>query len=80
MKQAFEVKAISVVLLGDADETYPIQPKRHTREFLRENAHLRMRTNLFNAVFRVRSRVAYAIHQFFQENDFVYVHTPLNYR
>jgi len=77
MKQAFEVKAISVVLLGDADETYPIQPKRHTREFLRENAHLRMRTNLFNAVFRVRSRVAYAIHQFFQENDFVYVHTPL---
>lgn len=77
MKQAFEIKALSVVLLGDADETYPIQPKRHTREFLRENAHLRMRTNLFNAVFRVRSRVAYAIHQFFQENDFVYVHTPL---
>ena len=77
MKQPFEIKATKVILLGDADETYPIQPKRHTREFLRENAHLRMRTNLFNAVFRVRSVAAFSIHKFFQEKGFVYVHTPL---
>lgn len=77
MKQPFEIKATKVILLGDADETYPIQPKRHTREFLRENAHLRMRTNLFNAVFRVRSVAAHSIHKFFQEKGFVYVHTPL---
>ncbi|MGI6360098.1 MAG: asparagine--tRNA ligase [Acholeplasmatales bacterium] len=77
MKQPFEIKATKVVLLGDADETYPIQPKRHTREFLRENAHLRMRTNLFNAVFRVRSVAAHSVHKFFQERGFVYVHTPL---
>lgn len=77
MKQPFEIKATKVILIGDADETYPIQPKRHTREFLRENAHLRMRTNLFNAVFRVRSVAAHSIHKFFQEKGFVYVHTPL---
>ncbi len=77
LKQPYEIQAISVVLLGDADETYPIQPKRHTREFLRENAHLRMRTNLFNAIFRVRSVASFAIHQFFQERNFVHVHTPL---
>ena len=58
-------------------KNYPIQPKRHTREFLREVAHLRPRTNLFSAVFRVRSIAAYAIHKFFQEQDFVYVHTPI---
>lgn len=75
--QPFEIQATEVVLLGGADETYPIQPKRHTREFLRENAHLRMRTNLFNAVFRVRSVASFAIHKFFQDRDFVHVHTPL---
>ena len=75
--QPFEIKALEVTLVGDAGENYPIQPKRHTREFLREVAHLRPRTNLFSAVFRVRSIAAYAIHKFFQEQDFVYVHTPI---
>lgn len=75
--QPFEIKALEVKLLGDAGENYPIQPKRHTREFLREVAHLRPRTNVFSAVFRVRSIAAYAIHKFFQEQDFVYVHTPI---
>ena len=77
MKQAFEIKAKSIRLIGDSPETYPIQPKRHSREFLRDNMHLRMRTNLFQAVFRVRSVVSYAIHRFFQEQGFVYVHTPI---
>jgi len=77
MPQPFEIKAKHVVLLGDSDEDYPMQPKRHTREFLRENLHLRVRTNLFNAVFRVRSEAAYAIHTFFHERNFVYVNTPL---
>jgi asparaginyl-tRNA synthetase len=77
LKQPFEIKAMSVTLIGDSLENYPIQPKRHTREFLRENAHLRMRTNLFNAVIRVRSLVSFAIHQFFNERNFVYVHTPI---
>lgn len=77
MKQPFELKATSITLLGDADETFPIQPKRHTREFLREVAHLRMRTNLFQAVFRLRSVAAFAIHEFFQKEGFIYVHTPL---
>ena len=76
-KQPFEIKAVSVSLIGDSLEDYPIQPKRHTREFLRDNAHLRMRTNLFNAVFRVRSVVSHAIHKFFQEQDFIYVHAPI---
>lgn len=77
MKQPFEIKASEVELFGDVDDDYPIQPKRHSREFLRENAHLRMRTNLFNAIFRVRSVAAHAIHNFFQEQGFVYVNTPL---
>ena len=77
MKQPFEVKASRVVLLGDSAEDYPIQPKRHTREFLREVAHLRMRTNLFQAVFRVRSEAAIAIHKFFNDRGFIYTHTPL---
>lgn len=77
MKQPFEIKASSIELLGDSPEDYPIQPKRHSREFLRENAHLRMRTNLFSAVFRVRSVISFAIHSFFQERNFVYVHTPI---
>ena len=76
-KQPFEIKATSIVLIGDSLEDYPIQPKRHTREFLRENAHLRMRTNLFNAVFRVRSVVSHAIHKLFQDRDFIYLHAPL---
>jgi len=76
-KQPFEIKATSVSLIGDSQEDYPIQPKRHTREFLRDNAHLRVRTNLFNAVFRVRSVVSHAIHKFFQEQDYIYVHAPL---
>ena len=75
--QDIEIKALSVILVGDCPEDYPIQPKRHTREFLREQAYLRPRTNLFTAVFRVRSVAAMAIHSYFQENDFVYVHTPI---
>ena len=77
MKQPFEIHAVSVELLGDSPENYPIQPKRHTREFLREVAHLRPRTNLFNAVFKVRSVAAMAIHKYFQDNGYIYVHTPL---
>ncbi|MDE7161534.1 MAG: asparagine--tRNA ligase [Anaeroplasmataceae bacterium] len=77
MKQALELHAKQVELLGDCPETYPIQPKRHTREFLRDVAHLRPRTNLFSAVFRIRSVAAMAIHKYFQENGYVYVHTPL---
>lgn len=76
-RQAFEIKARFVRLEGDAPEDYPIQAKRHTREFLREVAHLRPRTNLFSAVFRVRSKLAFAVHQFFQERGFVYVHSPI---
>ncbi|MEO0414219.1 MAG: asparagine--tRNA ligase [Verrucomicrobiota bacterium] len=75
--QKWEVQAESVELLGDSPEDYPLQKKGHSLEFLREIAHLRPRTNLFGAVFRVRSRMAYAIHQFFQEQGFVYVHTPI---
>jgi len=75
--QSIEMKLTSLKLEGDCPENYPIQPKRHTREFLREQAYLRMRTNLFGAVFRVRSVAAHAIHTFFQDNGYVYVHTPL---
>ncbi len=77
MKQPFEIHASNVTILGDCPENFPIQPKRHTREFLREVAHLRPKTNLFNAVFRVRSVAAMAIHTYFQEHGYVYVHTPL---
>jgi len=77
LKQPLELHANEVILLGDSPEDYPIQPKRHTREFLREVAHLRPRTNLFNAVFRVRSVTAQAIHTYFQDRGYVYVHTPL---
>lgn len=76
-KQPFEIKATNIILEGDSPEDYPIQPKRHSREFLRDVAHLRPRTNLFSAVFRVRSLTAYAIHKFFQEKNFIYVHSPL---
>ena len=75
--QDYELKLTSYKLLGDCPEDYPIQPKRHTREFLRSLAYLRPRTNLFNAVFRVRSVAAMAIHEYFQSNHYVYVHTPL---
>ncbi len=75
--QDFELKANKVTLLGDCPADYPIQPKRHTREFLREVAYLRPRTNLFQAVFKIRSVAAQAIHNYFQNNNYVYVHTPL---
>ena len=75
--QDFEVKAKNIELLGDCSEDYPIQPKRHSREFLREQAYLRPRTNLFQAVFRIRSKSAFAIHQYFQEKNFIYLHAPL---
>ncbi|MBQ8233962.1 MAG: asparagine--tRNA ligase, partial [Bacilli bacterium] len=75
--QKYEIKASDIILLGDCPEDYPIQPKRHSMEFLREQAYLRPRTNLFNAVFRVRSKAAYAIHTYFQEHGYVYTHTPL---
>lgn len=77
MKQPLELHATSITLLGDCPENYPIQPKRHTREFLREVAHLRPRTNLFSAVFRIRSVAAMAIHTYFQDRGYLYVHTPL---
>ncbi|GAB5559102.1 MAG: asparagine--tRNA ligase [Synoicihabitans sp.] len=76
-KQAWEVQATEVTLVGSADASYPLQKKGHSMEFLREIAHLRPRANLFGAVFRVRSRLAYAVHQFYQEKGFVYVHTPI---
>ena len=75
--QTWEVKAIELTLVGKADATYPLQKKGHSMEFLREISHLRPRANLFGAVFRVRSRLAYAVHQFYQERGFIYVHTPL---
>ena len=75
--QDYEIQTTKITLLGDCPEDYPIQPKRHTREFLREQAYLRPRTNLFQAVFRIRSLAAMAIHEYFQSNGFLYVHTPL---
>lgn len=76
-KQPFEIKATEIVIEADSAADYPLQKKRHSMEFLREIAHLRPRSNTFSAVFRVRSLVAYAIHKFFQDNNFVYVHTPI---
>ena len=76
-EQEFEVQVKTIKLLGDSPEDYPIQPKRHSKEFLREQAYLRPRTNLFQAVFRVRSIAAHAIHTYFQERDYVYAHTPI---
>ena len=75
--QKWELQARSVRLIGAADPTYPLQKKGHSLEFLRAIAHLRPRSNLFGAVFRTRSKLAFAVHQFFQERDFVYVHTPI---
>ena len=76
-KQPFELQASEVFVEGSSTPDYPIQPKRHSMEYLRTVTHLRPRTNTFQAVFRVRSLIAYAIHKFFQERDFIYVHTPL---
>ncbi|MBQ7678196.1 MAG: asparagine--tRNA ligase, partial [Lachnospiraceae bacterium] len=76
-KQPFEMQAAEVVIEGASTPNYPLQPKKHSMEFLRTLTHLRARTNTFEAVFRVRSLAAYAIHTFFQERDFVYVHTPI---
>lgn len=75
--QEIELQTVSIKLEGDCAEDFPIQPKRHTREFLREQAYLRPRTNLFGAVFRVRSVAAMAIHEYFQNRGYIYVHTPL---
>jgi asparaginyl-tRNA synthetase len=75
--QAWEMQALSLKLLGEAPDDYPLQKKGHGTEFLRSIAHLRPRTNLYGAVFRMRSRMAYAVHKFFQERDFIYVHTPI---
>ena len=76
-KQPFEIHAKSIDIFNLSDNDYPLQKKRHSFEYLRTISHLRPRTNTFNAVFRVRSVLAYAIHKFFQERDFVYVHTPI---
>ena len=76
-KQPFEIQAAEVTVEGASAPDYPLQKKRHTLEYLRTMTHLRPRTNTFQAVFRVRSLTAYAIHKFFQEQGFVYVHTPL---
>ncbi len=76
--QSVEIKATSIEILGDCDpDTYPIQPKKHSLEFLREKAHLRFRTNTFGAVFRVRHALAFAVHEFFNKKGFVYMHTPI---
>lgn len=77
MKQPFEIKAEKIEIEGRSTPDYPLQKKRHSVEFLREIAHLRPRTNTFSAVFRVRSVAAFALHKFFNERNFVYVHTPL---
>ena len=76
-KQKFELHADNIEVEGSCDETYPLQPKKHSMEFLRTINHLRTRTNTFQAVFRVRSLLAYAIHDFFQKRNFIYVHTPI---
>ncbi|MCC8150126.1 MAG: asparagine--tRNA ligase, partial [Lachnospiraceae bacterium] len=76
-KQPFEIQSDEVIIEGASTPDYPLQKKRHSFEYLRTISHLRPRTNTFEAVFRVRSLIAYAIHKFFQERDFVYVHTPL---
>jgi len=75
--QKWELVANNIELIGPADDSYPLQKKGHTPEFLREIAHLRPRSNLFGSIFRVRSRLAFAVHQFFQERGFVYIHTPI---
>ena len=76
--QAWEIKAKAIEVLGDSDaEKYPLQPKKHSLEFLREIAHLRFRTNTFGSVFRIRHALAFAVHRFFNERGFIYMHTPI---
>lgn len=75
--QSFELKAKEIILIGDCSEDYPIQPKAHSREFLREQAYLRPRTTLFQAVFKVRSVVSIAIHEYFQLHGYLYLHAPI---
>ncbi len=76
-KQPFELQLDNLTILGEVDSSYPLQKKRHSFEFLREIAHLRPRANTFNALYRVRSELAFAIHKFFHEKDFLYIHTPI---
>ncbi|MCQ4987145.1 hypothetical protein NE611_16480, partial [Anaerostipes caccae] len=76
-RQPFEIQAESVEVEGESPSDYPLQKKRHSFEYLRTIAHLRPRANTFQAAYRVRSLIAYAIHKFFMERDFVYVHTPI---
>src|SRR5215210_3122926 len=76
--QKVELKATSIEILGDSDaDKFPLQPKKHSLEFLREIAHLRFRTNTFSSIFRVRHTLAYAVHKFFHDKGFVYLHTPI---
>jgi len=76
--QKFEIQVTKLQILGDSDaEKFPMQPKKHSLEFLRENAHLRVRTNAFGAIMRVRSVLSFAVHNYFQNNGFVYVNTPI---
>jgi asparaginyl-tRNA synthetase len=76
--QSTEIQASTIEVLGEADpDKFPIQPKKHSLEFLRENAHLRVRTNTFGAIFRVRHQLAFAVHQYFHEKDFLYIHSPI---
>src|ERR1700753_2399430 len=76
--QKVEIKAVTLEILGDSDaEKYPLQPKKHSLEFLREIAHLRFRTNTFGSVFRVRHALAFAVHEFFNKKGFIYLHTPI---
>ncbi len=76
-EQKYEIEAASIDIIGEADSTYPLQKKRHTMEYLREIAHLRPRSNTFGAVTRMRSKLAYAVHKFYQDQGFYYIHTPL---
>ena len=76
-KQPFEIQATNIEVFNLSDNDYPLQKKRHTFEYLRTVAHLRPRTNTFNAIFRIRSVAAFAIHEYFQNNGYVYVHTPI---
>ena len=76
--QKVEIQSLEIEVIGEAPvDTYPLQKKRHSLEFLRENAHLRARTNTFGAVTRVRNRLAFAVHEFFQKNNFQYIHAPI---
>ena len=76
--QSFEIKVSDIKLVGKSDsEKYPIQPKKHSFEFLREQAHLRIRTSTFSSVMRIRSKLAFSIHEYFNKNGFNYIHTPI---